>query len=423
MLFERGATHDILGPDELREGLFEALGKLGNPRRVLAVPPDQTRGDSRAGELTGLVQEYFGDNLVDVLPALGTHRPMTSSEIARMFPRVPQGKFRVHRWREDARTLGTVPGEYVREQSEGAVDYEWPAQVNRLLVEGGHDLILSLGQVVPHEVTGMANHNKNLFVGTGGMEAIHRSHFLGAVYGIERILGRIDSPVRRVMDYAEEKFASNLPVVYVLTVIGPSPENGDVVRGLFVGDGVDCFRRAAELSLIVNLTVLDHPVSKAVVYLDPAKYCSTWLGNKAIYRARMALADDGELLVLAPGVDRFGEDLEIDRLIRAYGYAGRDRILEQTGEKAELSGNLCAAAHLIHGSSDGRFRVTYCAGGLTRREIEDVGFAYGDVRLMSSRHDPGKMADGPNVMPDGEEIFYISDPGMGLWTSRERFRD
>ena len=111
------------------------------------------------------------------------------------------------------------PTEYVK-KSRRKVDFPWPAQVNKLLAKGGFDLILSIGQVVPHEVVGMANYNKNIFVGTGGIEGINKSHFVGAVYGMERMMGRTDTPVRKLFNYASKKFANQLPIVYVLTVVG-----------------------------------------------------------------------------------------------------------------------------------------------------------------------------------------------------------
>jgi nickel-dependent lactate racemase len=292
--------------------------------------------------------------------------------------------------------------------------------VDRLLVEGGFDLILSIGQVVPHEVIGMANYNKNIFVGTGGSEGIHKSHFLGAVYGMERIMGRADNPVRRVLNYASDKFARRLPIVYVQTVVAKNERGGLAVRGLFVGDDAECFQRAAELSLKVNFVMLDGQIRKAVVYLDPAEFKSTWLGNKSIYRTRMALADHAELIVLAPGVREFGEDPTIDKLIRKYGYVGTPAVLEAVKKNADLAANLSAAAHLIHGSSEGRFNITYCPGHLSKEEIEGVNFRFGDLEQMMKRYNPATMTDGSNVI-DGEEVFFISNPALGLWAYHGRF--
>ncbi len=419
--FEKGGPDVNLSGQELREGFIGAMEKLGRRNRVLAIPPDITRYYSRAGTITGFAHDYFGERLTDVLPALGTHAPMTPGEISKMFPGVPSGRFRVHDWRNDVVTLGEVPAAFVEEVSEARVSYPWPAQVNRLLVEGGHDLILSVGQVVPHEVIGMANHNKNIFVGTGGPEGINKSHFLGAAYGMERIMGRADTPVRRVLNYASERFAGDLPVVYVLTVIGRDSEGALVVRGLFIGDDETCFIKASELSLKVNFQMLDTPLEKVVVYLEPEEFKSTWLGNKSIYRTRMAIADGGELIVLAPGLKEFGEDREIDRLIRKYGYLTTPEILQAVDENEDLRANLSAAAHLIHGSTEGRFRVTYCPGALTREEIESVNYGYGELTAMMERYDPRELKDGFNRLPDGEEFFFISNPALGLWSWKEKF--
>lgn len=418
--FAKGNESEDLSLEDLKTGLYEALDKLGDKKKVLAIPPDITRFYSQAGVLTRYAWQYYEDRMTDVLPALGTHYAMTDDEIRRMFGDMPKELFRVHNWRDDVVTLGEVPGEYVSEVSEGKVSFSWPAQVNKLLVEGGFDLMLSVGQVVPHEVIGMANYNKNIFVGTGGSEGINKSHFLGAAYGMERIMGRADTPVRRVLNYASDHFAAEMPIVYVLTVI-ESTEEGMKIRGLFIGDDIECYQKAAELSFKVNFEMVSKPLKKAVVYLEPEEFKSTWLGNKSIYRTRMAMADGGELIVLAPGLKEFGEDGEIDKLIRKYGYVGTEKVLELVEQNEDLRNNLGAAAHLIHGSTEGRFKVTYCPVNITREEIESVNFNYGDINTMMKRYNPEKLKDGFNMV-DGEEVFYISNPGMGLWAYSERFK-
>jgi nickel-dependent lactate racemase len=421
LYYQRGSERDELGTGDLREGLFTALERLGKRSKVLAIPPDFTRKHSFAGPLTGLAEEYYGTSMTDVLPALGTHVPMSAREIRDMYPGVPENKFRVHNWREDILTLGEVPGSYVSEVSGGILDYTWPAQVNRMLVDGGFDLILSVGQVVPHEVIGMANHNKNVFVGTGGPEGINKSHFLGAAYGMEKMMGRADTPVRRILNYASENFATGLPLVYVLTVVSPGENRELKVRGLYIGDDMECFNLAAELSLKVNFEMLDKALDKVVVYLDPEEFKSTWLGNKSIYRTRMALADGGELIVLGPGVKEFGEDRTIDQLIRKYGYRTSPEVLGYVEANEDLKNNLSAAAHLIHGSPENRFNITYCPGHLDRGEIEAVGFGYGDLEAMMKKYDPASLSDGFNTLGGGEEVFFISNPALGLWAYSGRF--
>ncbi|MFA5783719.1 MAG: lactate racemase domain-containing protein [Phycisphaerae bacterium] len=420
LYYSRGNENDNLSAEDLQQGLCAALDKLGARKKVIAVPPDMTRYHSRAGQLTCFAYEYFGDALTDILPAVGTHFPMSRAELEKMYPGVPLELFRVHNWRTDVITLGEVPADYVKQVSEGVVDYTWPAQVNKLLVEGRYDLILSIGQVVPHEVIGMANYNKNIFVGTGGVEGINKSHFLGAAYGMERIMGRADTPVRRVVNYGADHFAVDLSVIYVLTVVGPDSAGQLRTRGLFIGDDIECFNLASVLSLKVNFTMLDKPLQKVVVRLDPQEYKSTWLGNKSIYRTRMAMADGGELVVLAPGLHQFGEDAKIDELIRKYGYVGTERVLKLTKENRDLQQNLSAAAHLIHGSSEGRFKITYCPGQISRDEIEAVNFRYSDLGEMMKKYNPQHLRDGFNTV-EGEEIYYISNPGLGLWSWKQIF--
>ena len=421
LYYSKGSKDSVFTREELKMALVEIFNKLDTRRKVLVLPPDFTRFHSFAGTITEMAWEHYGESLTDVLPALGTHTPMSDNEIERMFGRVPRNLFRVHDWRNDVVTVGTVPLEYIYQVSEGKLDYTWPAQVNKLLAYGGHDLILSIGQVVPHEVIGMANYNKNIFVGTGGSEGINKSHFIGAVYGMERIMGRAHSPVRSVLNYASTHFTNHLPIVYIQTVVSKDVNGKLQIRGLYAGDDFECFRLASALSLEVNFQMVEHPIRKAVVWLDPEEFKSTWLGNKSIYRTRMALADNAELIVLAPGLKEFGEDKEIDRLIRKYGYAGTPKTLAAVEQNQDLRENLGAAAHLIHGSSEGRFIVTYCPGKLTREEIESVHFRYANLDEMMQRYHPEKLVDGFNTLPDGEEIFYISNPALGLWAHKDRF--
>jgi nickel-dependent lactate racemase len=415
--FQSGSETADLSSSDLRAGLFEALDRLGPRKRVLAIPPDFTRFPSRSGELTKGAYDYYGSALRDILPALGTHEAMTAVQIETMFPGVPPELFRVHDWRGGVKTIGTLNAALVSDLSGGVAAFDWPVQLDRLIVEGGHDLILSIGQVVPHEVMGMANYTKNLFVGCGGPESINKSHYIGALCGLENLMGVADTPPRRLLNHAWKAFASQLPVLWVQTVVAQDEKGALATRGLFISDDEEAFRLAADLSSRVNCTRLEEPIGKAVVYLDPSEFKSTWVGNKAIYRTRMALADGAELLVLAPGVSCFGEDHAFDDLIRKYGYRGTEATLAAVAEHEDLASSLAVAAHLIHGSSEGRFRITYCPGHLSKRDVESVGFGFRDLGEAMKAYDPGLLREGWNKLASGERIFFISNPALGLWAS------
>ena len=407
--YESGLTYE-----QLRQVLAQSL-EGRDLKKVLIIPPDFTRMYSGAGKITAIYYDLLKDTCqVDIMPALGTHVPMTEGEWKAFFGEgVPFDRMLVHNWRTDVVKLGEVPAEYVTEVSEGLVRTAIDVEVNARLLDPSYDLILSVGQVVPHEVVGMANYSKNIFVGVGGSSMINSSHMLGAFYGMERIMGKDFSPVRKVFDYAQEHFISHLPLVYVLTT---TTNQGDevTIHGLYIGSDRSSFEAAVRKSQQINLTHMPQRLQKVVVYLDPREFKSTWLGNKAIYRTRMAIADGGELIVLAPAVAHFGEDEENDRLIRKYGYVGREKVLQLVEENEDLQNNLSVAAHLIHGSSDGRFNITYCAGHMTEEEVLGAAFRYAPYAEMAAKYDPRKLTDGFNTV-DGEEIFYISNPALGLW--------
>jgi nickel-dependent lactate racemase len=394
-------------------------------RRVLLLPPDHTRIHSQAGAVTAMAYEALTarGTRVDVMPTLGTHNAMTEGQIRLMFgDAIPLTAFRVHDWRNGIVRRGELPGTLLAALSGGRADYPVGVEVSRRLLDG-YDLILSIGQVVPHEVAGMANYTKNIVVGAGGADIINKSHFLGAVCNMETILGRADTPVRRLFNTAVETFLGDLPITYILTVVEQDAVTRRMhLRGFYAGDDAQAYHEACALSRRVNITRLDREPGKVVVALDPHEFQSTWLGNKAIYRTRLAVADGGELIVLAPALREFGEDPAIDGLIRKYGYRGTPATLKAVAENDDLRGNLGAAAHLIHGSSEGRFRITYCPGfGVGLEEVRAVGFDAVPYAEMAARYNPDWLQDGWNRMPDGEEIFFISNPALGLWAYREKF--
>ena len=410
-----------LGPAALREAVARAI-PTPCPGRVLLLPPDITRLNSGAGGLTALFYEMLTAQgaQVGIMPALGTHAPMTIEECIEFFgAEIPPEVYVVHNWRTGVRRIGTVPADFVAGVSEGLMNDVIDVELSTVILDGNWDWIVSLGQVVPHEVVGLANYTKNLVVGCGGSAFINASHMLGAFFGLERIMGRADTPVRAVFDYAQEHFLSNLPLTYVLTVTQTQGERTDIV-GLSVGRDRSGFEAMAALAQQVNITWVDRPINTCVVYLDPREFRSTWLGNKAVYRTRMAMAPGGRLIVLAPGVAQFGEDARNDADIRAYGYLGRAQVLEWVKTEKVLQDNLSAAAHLIHGSSDGKFTVTYATKHLAEDEVRGVGYDWMNCDAAMAKYDPIALSPGWNTV-DGEEIYFIPNPALGLWAPEGAF--
>jgi len=408
---------------ELREIVGAVIEEYRPLKKILILPPDITRKYSMAGNITLTFYELLRNSCeVDIMPALGSHMPMTKDERLSMFGSlIPDERFIVHNWREDVVNIGEVPQKFVRNASEGIFDEAIEVDINKRLLDKSYDLIISIGQVVPHEVSGMANYTKNILVGCGGKRTIDKTHLLGAFYGMERILGRIDNPVRKVFDYVEENLLSDIPLLYILTVT-TQVGNSANLWGVFIGRGKKVFEEAVKLSLEKNVTFIEKPIEKIVVFLEEEEFKSTWLGNKAIYRTKLAIKDGGELIIIAPGVRQFGEDKGNDTIIRKYGYIGRERIIELFRENRDLQENQSVTAHLIHGSSDGRFKITYAVSKLSRGEIESVNYSYMPLEEAYRRYNPEKSKEGFNITEDGEEFYFIKNPALGLWVSKENFR-
>ena len=421
-LYKIAETETGLSREEIKTALLASIEGRAL-RKVLILPPDYTRYHSGAGYITNVYYHALRSRgaAVDIMPALGTHVPVTDGQIDAMFGDIPHDRFVPHDWRSDVVKLGEVPASFVSEITEGLWRDPVSVEVNRRIMDESYDLILSPGQVVPHEVIGMSNHAKNIFVGAGGSDMINKSHMIGAVYGMERMMGRDHTPVRKLFDYGLEHFLDKRPILWVLTVT-TAPGGEIQTHGLFIGEGRECLTEAVKLAQKENIDFVPHGLKKCVVYLDPGEFKSTWLGNKAVYRTRMAMADGGELIILAPGVERFGEDAQVDQLIRKYGYRGRLQTLEafEKPENTDLRENMGAAAHLIHGSSDGRFSITYAVKEIAQEEIAGVGFLPADYDALAKKYDPTKLEYGYNTV-DGEEIFFIPNPALGLWIDKERF--
>lgn len=402
----------------------EATRRFGPLKRVLLLPPDLTRAHSGVGTITETIYNALAPACdVHVIPTLGQHRPHTEEENRWMFGSIPHARIHPHDWIDGVTRVGTIPGSLVAETTGGMADWDIPVDINTMTMTESWDLVVNIGHVVPHEVLGFANHNKNYFIGLGGKETICTAHMAAAIYGIENNLGRLITPLRACFNWAENTYLGHFQDVYLQVVMRRDEANRLVTSGIYVGDDLETYLAAARASRAQNITLFDDPVPKIVAVMQADEFRSTWVANKAIYRTRLAVADGGELLIVAPGLDRFGEQEAVDRLIRAHGYTGRDRILQRYRQHDDLRQLAHGAAHLVHGSSDGRFTIRYAPGHLTKAEITGVGFEYADLAETLARYPPDRMREGWNTMPDGERVFFIGTPSAGLWATRARMGD
>ena len=283
---------------------------------------------------------------------------------------------------------------------------------------------VSIGPVFPHEVSGFSNGLKNLLVGLGGKSFVDYSHWLGALYGIERIMGRLGTPVRRVFNYAHEDHFETLGIVYVLTVIDKDKN----LRGLYVGNDPETHARAAALSKQLNVNVVDEPLDTVVVNLDPSEFTSFWLCNKAVYRTRMGIADNGHLIAIAPGLRSCADDPVknrlMDGLIMEYGYHGTPAIMKAVADDILMRENLSVAAHLIHGSPEGRFRVTFATDPSLMPEslVRRLGFEWMDVHDAIQKYLPSIYGLGMQRLPGGERFYFVPDPSNVLLSTKDKMK-
>jgi nickel-dependent lactate racemase len=418
------SQNKYLSSQEIDQYLDKITEKITEVNNLLLIPPDYTRKSSALGKITEKLYFKLVDFIenIDILPASGTHDPMDSDCLKSMFGEIPAAEFLAHNWRTETVKVGEIPAKIISDLSKGELKEKIPLQINKNIFSDKYDLIISLGQVIPHEVVGMANYTKNIVVGCGGDQIINKSHFLGALAGMENIMGKDHSPVRKLYDYCQNEFLNQLPLIYLMTVNSPVSDRKTgltEIKGIFTGSDRETFEQAVALSQKENIIKIEKPLKKVIVYLKEDKFKSTWIGGKAVYRTRMAIADGGELIIIAPGIHKFGEDKAIDELIRKYGYCGTEKTLENLKNNQELQGNLSAAAHLIHGSSEGRFKISLASPKLSQQEIEKVNFNYLDYQNTVAKYQLDQLGNGFNNV-NGEEIFYIDNPATGLWVYQDK---
>lgn len=408
-----------LDKDYIFSILQQSIQHKKDLKRVLIVPPDNTRGYSMGNVITNMFYDMLSSFChVDILPALGTHMPMTKKEITDFFgDKIPQDRFIEHNWRESTVQIGEVPLSVVNEISGGAFKMPIEVEINSHIVNGSYDLIISPGQVVPHELTGIANYSKNFLVGCGGYNLISKTHVMGPLCNVEYMVGEIDNPVRKVFDYAQEHFLNKLPIMYVMCVNHFFQDSLEM-KGLYIGDKREVFEAAAKDCMIHNVVYVEKPVKKVVAFLQEHEFKSTWLGDKAVQRTRTIIEDGGEIVVLAPGVRQFGDDPETDLMMRKYGYDCKEKLKAVLNDpnNDDLRNNLAAACQLMITTPDDRFKITYATRHLSREEVEGVKFGYLNYDDAVKRYNPNTLKEGWNTLDDGEEIYFIHNPELGFWT-------
>ena len=416
-LVGRGAATLSLSPEELRAIVAEALNGVAAGERVLAIVPDKTRDDN-TDLLFPFAAEILAQKKVagfDALIAQGTHAPMTESEKRAKigWARIGQGSpghIFDHRWNceDELVTLGELGAERIAGLTNGLMHESVPVRLNALLAPGKYDTVLVFGATMPHEVAGFAGGAKYFFPGVAGPELTHLTHWLGALATIECVIGRIETPTRRVIEAA----AAFVPAhVISFTSVSTRAAGGLRTHALFAGDIYESFRRAAEVSREVHIKYLGRSYKRVVALLD-RHYDELWVGGKASYKLGSIIEAGGELIIFAPHLTQLSATH--GRLIEKYGYAPLEQVREMVEGSDELRANLCVAAHLAHvsygsarnaaGQLTPRYRITL-ASAVTEAVCRQVNLGFLDhrsFRLEDYQADPDTL-----VVDDAGRDLYL----------------
>ncbi|PYS94255.1 MAG: hypothetical protein DMF64_01290 [Acidobacteria bacterium] len=415
-----GAPALDLSPDELRAIVEQALLRIAPRARVLAIIPDKTRDDN-TDLLFPCAAEILAARRVeqfDALVAQGTHMPMTEAEkraktgLHADLAAQGLGQIYDHQWNrpEELVTLGELSAERVCELTGGLIDQSVTVNLNRLLAPGRYDTVLVFGATVPHEVAGFAGGAKYFFPGIAGPDLTHATHWLGALATIERVIGRVETPTRHMIEAAAEFVPAR--IISLNSVVTRTEDNRLRTHALFAGDIRQAFRHAAEVSRHVHIKYTGRKYKRVVALLDE-HYDELWVGGKASYKLGGIIEEGGELIIYAPHLHAISETHGL--LIEKYGYAPLDRVREMVALSTELQANLAVAAHLAHVSYAGqrdetgrvvpRYRITM-ASALDEATCQRVNLGFIDHRLFH-REDYESDPDTLVVERAGRDLYLV----------------
>jgi nickel-dependent lactate racemase len=415
-----GSATKPLSDSDLRKIVEQALENVPSGTRVLAIVPDKTRDDN-THLLFPMASQVLAARKVaklDVLIAQGTHAPMTETQKR---AKIGAGAAETpnlctifdHAWDkpESLVTLGELSGERIAQLSGGLMHDAVPVKLNSLLAPGVYDLVLVFGATMPHEVAGFAGGAKYFFPGVAGPELTHMTHWLGAMAQIENVIGRVETPTRRVIEAAAEFVRT--PVIS-FTSVSTRDETGFHTFALFAGDIRKAMRRGAEISRQIHIKYTGRKYRTVIALLD-THYDEMWVGGKASYKLGGIVEEGGELIIYAPHLNQLSATH--GKLIEKYGYAPLEAVREMVEGSPELRANLAIAAHLAHVAYSGsrnaegrvvpRYRITL-ASAVPEEVCRRVNLGYMDPRTFHR----AKYENDPDarIVEDAGRDLYLVKP-------------
>ena len=349
-IFGKGSAHSSLDNTELRKIVENAIDDIQSNARVLAIIPDASRDDN-THILFPFADEFLrskGFAKFDALVAQGTHPPISDNQkLEKIGLQNFTGNIFNHEWNnpENLTRIGGFSSEEVSEMTTGAFARAVDLAVNKLILD--YDLILVFGATVPHEVAGFSGGAKYFFPGISGADLTNATHWIGALAGIENIIGQIETPTRFLIEKAADFIQAE--IINFTSVVSRNNQNLLQTHALFAGDFREIFRKSAAISRQIHIKFVDKKFKKVLAILDE-HYTELWTGGKASYKLGGIIEDGGELVIYAPHLTRISETH--GAFIEKYGYAPIEKIKELAANSEELQKNLCVAAHLAH--------VSYC---------------------------------------------------------------
>jgi len=411
MVIGKGFTDRLLTQAEIRGIICQGLAQIDVAgKRVFVIIPDGTRSGP-VPLMFHLLSELLSVRgaKVDFLIALGTHRRMSEEDILEhlgisreeRYGQYAQVEILNHDWQNGLREIGIIPAAEIRELSQGFLDQHLHVEVNERIFD--YDRLIICGPVFPHEVVGFSGGNKYFFPGISGETVIELTHWLASLIGNLGIIGKEETPVRRIIDRAASYI--QMPKSCFSMVVKRERD----LAGLYFGSPEESQAQAAALSARVNVCYVERTYH-TVLCVMPDIYDDFWTACKGMFKAEPVVADGGTLIIYAPHIDEvsYTHGAALDRI----GYHVRDYYLAHEAELTDVSPLVIGHAVLVKGAGSYQTGVekprinVALATRIPPERCERINLSYVDPTTVHPEEWMGHEKEDVLVIPRAGEVLY-----------------
>lgn len=390
---------------------------------VLLILPERQRLWDKVRDLARIVHAALVERQWQVIVLIARYpgeQALSPAERAELLPTIPADSFQAT---ANLRQLpvGEIPADVVREACGGLIEDPLPLTLPALFNAETWDGVVNLEAVVPNDLLGFTGPPQNRWLGLAGREFLNAASRIALLSGWENNIANLVAPLRQCLFWADKNcWPANLPRLDIAVVWGDNFRNERSPIGFYAGVGEEAYLQAALLSRQHNVTVVEEGLQRVVAFFPGLRFASLWDVQQLLPRLAMCLADGGELILLAPGIERLAADDAPLAVYRRTGYLGAAELRERQRTDPELGNEPWLATHLLNGSTNGRSKIYHALDGIDAETLRALNLWPMELEETLFRYRPAKAKAGWNITNEGEKFFFIPDPTAGLWSTKKR---